>query len=450
MDRREIALKYFEQDNPYIKTRIESGIELYRKGDATITIKAENGELPENITVEAKQRSHEFKFGANIFMLDEFPTEEENAIYREKFPQLFNLATLPFYWSTLEPEMGKPRYAKDSPKIYRRPAIDLCIEYCKEKGIEPKCHCLNYDTESPKWYTSQSVSFCKEKLLQRFQEIADRYSKDIPTFEVTNETLKEGFSKFFYEDDFVEWSFKMADRIFPNNKLIINDFKYRLPNMSSNRNLYYMQIERLLRAGHRVDSIGFQYHAVFANRQMDYEVFKKATREAEDEGAKTWYNPEVLFNLMDTFGKLGIPEQITEMTVSALSEDPEDEAVQAELAKHLYTCFFSHPAMEAIIYWNLVDGYAASAKAGDMTRGENRFYGGFLRHDLSEKPVFTTLKKLIHEDWHTETSVKAVDGVAKFRGFYGDYDLTVYADGKQIPAKISLSKESKNQFIIRI
>ena len=136
MDRREIALKYFEQDNPYIKTRIESGIELYRKGDATITIKAENGELPENITVEAEQRSHAFKFGANLFMLDQFPTEEENAIYREKFPQLFNLATLPFYWSTLEPEMGKPRYAKDSPKIYRRPAPDLCIEYCKEKGIE--------------------------------------------------------------------------------------------------------------------------------------------------------------------------------------------------------------------------------------------------------------------------------------------------------------------------
>ena len=447
MTRKEMALRFFDQDDPYIKTRIESGIELNRKGDATIVLRSQNGEpLPEDITVQATQRSHEFKFGANLFMLDEFPTEEKNAIYREKFPEIFNLATLPFYWSTLEPEMGKPRYAADSPKIYRRPAIDLCIDYCKEKGIEPKCHCLNYDTESPKWYTSQSVSFCKEKLLQRFQQIADRYSKDIPTFEVTNETLKEGFSKFFYEDDFVEWSFKMADRIFPNNKLIINDFKYWLPNVSSNRNLYYMQIERLLRTGHRVDSIGFQYHCMFGSKQLDM----AQTRAVEVERAETWYNPRVIFQLLDNFAKLGIPQQITEMTVSALSEDPEDEEVQAELTNRLYNCFFSHPAMEAIIYWNLVDGYAASAKAGDMTRGENRFYGGFLRHDLSEKPVYKMLKKLVNEQWHTETAVKAADGTAKFRGFYGDYDLTVFAGGKQIPAKITLSKEKKNTFTVVI
>lgn len=447
MTRKEMALRFFDQDSTYLKTRIASGIELNRKGDATIVLRSANGQpLPEDITLQVTQRSHEFKFGANLFMLDEFPTEEENAIYREKFPEIFNLATLPFYWSTLEPEMGKPRYAADSPRIYRRPAIDLCIQYCKEKGIEPKCHCLNYDTESPKWYTSQSVSFCKEKLLERFQQIADRYSKDIPTFEVTNETLKEGFSKFFYEDDFVEWSFKMADRLFPNNKLIINDFKYWLPNVSSNRNLYYMQVERLLRAGHRVDSVGFQYHCMFGSKQLDM----AQTRAVEVDRAETWYNPEVIFQLLDNFAKLGIPQQITEMTVSALSEDPEDEEVQAELTNRLYNCFFSHPAMEAIIYWNLVDGYAASAKAGDMTRGENRFYGGFLRHDLSEKPVYKMLKKLVNEQWHTETAVKAVNGTAKFRGFYGDYDLTVFAGGKQIPAKITLSKEKKNTFTVEI
>ena len=79
MSRRDIALKYFEQDNPYIKTRIESGIELNRKGNATIVLKSQNGEpLPEDITVSVKQVNHEFKFGANIFMLDEFDTQEDN------------------------------------------------------------------------------------------------------------------------------------------------------------------------------------------------------------------------------------------------------------------------------------------------------------------------------------------------------------------------------------
>ena len=150
MARRDTALRYFNEQKghhgPQGKVR---GIELNRKGSAHINIKGEN--LPENITVEVEQKNHEFKFGANIFMLDEFECEEKNRIYREKFAELFDLATVPFYWSDLEPEEGKPRFAKDSPKIYRRPAPDLCVEYCKEKGIEPKCHCLNYDAWLPNW-----------------------------------------------------------------------------------------------------------------------------------------------------------------------------------------------------------------------------------------------------------------------------------------------------------
>jgi len=178
-------------------------------------------------------------------------------------------------------------------------------------------------------------------------------------------------------------------------------------------------------------------------------ILEKSLAEEATDAARR-YNPRVLYQMMDNFAKLGIPQQITEMSIPSYTLEREDELIQAELTKHLYRCFFSHPAMEAVIYWNLVDGYAASAPAGDMTRGENWFRAGFLRHDLSEKPVFLELKKLIHEEWQTELTVRAVDGTARFRGFYGDYDLTVYANGKQIPVKISLSKSSKNQFTVTL
>ena len=51
----------------------------------------------------------------------------------EIFKEYFNLATVPFYWNSLEPQENKPRFEKDSEKIYRRPAPDLCLEYCEEK-----------------------------------------------------------------------------------------------------------------------------------------------------------------------------------------------------------------------------------------------------------------------------------------------------------------------------
>lgn len=435
MARKDTALRYFDNIDPAMKLRIDSGIELNRKGDATINIRAREGALPEDITVTVEQKNHEFKFGANIFMLDEFETEEKNKIYREKFPEVFNLATVPFYWSALEPERGKPRFAKDSPRVYRRPAPDLCVEYCKEKGIEPKCHCLNYDSFLPDWLNNATVTEHKAALVKRFEEIAERYAKDIPSFEVTNETLQNARSKFFYEDDFVDWSFKTADRIFPNNRLIINDYNEWWPNYT-NRAGYFMQIERLLRMGLRVDSIGFQFHSFFPQT-------------SEEAQAATKYNPVTLYQLMDNYAKLGLAEQITEMTIPAYGGDEENEYIQAELIKGVYTTFFSHPAMEAIIYWNFVDGYAWRAEPGDMTAGENVYYGGVLRFDLSEKPAFTMLKKLINEEWHTSEELAVNGGWTKFRGFYGDYDVKVYAGGKEIPAEIRLSKEGpKNHTII--
>ena len=33
-------------------------------------------------------------------------------------------------------------------------AID---EFCKEKGIEPKCHCLNYDACLPNWLNNATI-----------------------------------------------------------------------------------------------------------------------------------------------------------------------------------------------------------------------------------------------------------------------------------------------------
>ncbi|NLB17049.1 MAG: hypothetical protein GX827_09640 [Clostridiales bacterium] len=162
------------------------------------------------------------------------------------------------------------------------------------------------------------------------------------------------------------------------------------------------------------------------------------------------YNPENLYRLMDNYARLGKNLQITEMTIPAYSQNAEDEEIQAELTCGVYRIFFSHPAMEAIIYWNLVDGYAYNAKPGDVTAGENVFFGGLLRFDMSEKPVYKALKKMINEEWNTETVIAASNGKCDFRGFYGDYDVCVFKDGMEIQSELSLSKEKNNTFDILV
>ena len=119
--RRDLVCTRFDENREFMEDRIARGIEENRKGEIRIAIRNHNGYSVPGVKVELRQATHDFNFGANCFMIDELETPEKNALYKEKFAKLFNMATLPFYWNDLEPEPGKPRYAKDSPKIYRRP-----------------------------------------------------------------------------------------------------------------------------------------------------------------------------------------------------------------------------------------------------------------------------------------------------------------------------------------
>ncbi len=77
-----------------------------------------------------------------------------------------------------------------------------------------------------------------------------------------------------------------------------------------------------------------------------------------------------------------------------------------------------------------------------MTAGENVYYGGLLRFDMSEKPAWKMLKKLIREDWHTSVTVPVKNAHAYFRGFYGNYNVTVHAGDKTVTVPFNFSKKS--------
>ncbi|MBQ8719646.1 MAG: endo-1,4-beta-xylanase [Clostridia bacterium] len=435
-DRRRVLDLFDEQKEIYEK-RVDEGIKKYRKGDGKITVCDECGKPLSNVKISVKQKSHEFRFGANIFMLDELETEEKNQKYKEHFAELFNMATLPFYWRDLEPERGKPRYAKDSPKIYRRPAPDLCIEFCEEHGIEPREHALAYERFFPTWLEEASVEETKREYERRCAEISERYADKIRTIEVTNEMdWKTRYIKFYDEPDFIEWCFKTAEKYFPNNQLCINEQQALVwKSRGRTSDQYFSYIEANMLKGARIDAIGMQFH-----------LFNK--REVEYENTREMLNPEKLYRHMDLYARFGKPLQITEVTIPAYSWDEEDEALQAELLEKLYSVWFSHPNVEQIIYWNLVDGYAHGATPGDMATGENYYHGGLMRFDMTPKPAFLKLKELTQKVWHTEEELVTNErGEAEWRGFYGDYDLEI--DGGAINT-VSLSKKGDNNFNITI
>jgi len=308
---------------------------------------------------------------------------------------------------------------------------------------------LAYDAFFPKWLYDASVDEVKRELERRFSEVSERYAHKIPTIEVTNEMgWQKGKTAFYDEPDFVEWCFKLAEKYFKGNKLCVNDSTNKSwKGCCRATDAYYAYVEANMLKGARIDAIGMQYH-LFNKREEEYEK----TRQTLD--------PERLYRSMDLYSNFGKPLQITEVTVPAYSWESEDEEIQAEIIEKLYSIWFSHPNVEQIIYWNLVDGYAhlwdpdhvkIAASQGDMTIGENYYHGGLLRFDMSPKPAYNKIKELLKERWHTEAElVTDENGNADFRGFYGDYAIEIETNSAVETKTVKLSKNSENKFTLVI
>ena len=102
---------------------------------------------------------------------------------------------------------------------------------------------------------------------------------------------------------------------------------------------------------------------------------------------------------------------------------------------------FSHPAVEAITWWDFSDAQAwKSAPAG------------LVRKDMSPKPAYQELMKLVKDKWWTRGAAEtAADGIATFRGFLGEYTVTASAPGKgPVRQSFRLAPGTKNIWTIRL
>lgn len=420
---RDIWLKA-ANEKPELQVRIKNGIEQNRKGDFKIRFTDGEGNPLRNVRVTFDQKSHEFKFGAHIFMLDGFEKAEDNEKFREMFRKYFNLATVPFYWDGLEPEEGKPRYDKDSAKVYRRPAPDLCMEYCEENGIDTKLHCLVYDKFTPSWLPKKDMAQMERLYEKRFKEISRRYAGRMVEFEVINETLQSPWwttdSVITSKTDLNEWAFSLAKKYFPHETLVINEGAVNVQLADQGVwSAYYLEIENALLKGLLIDKIGLQHHL--------FTGATSKTEEAYERNVKGEYlrfaDPELSFKMLDTLGRFGLPLELTEVTIPTFGEGEEYEELQAELLRLLYSVWFSHPQVDTVVYWNQVDGYCY---VGDANWNENNCRGGLFHHDLTPKKSALMLKKLITEEWHTDGTLQTdADGYIEFKGFFGEYEFRV-------------------------
>lgn len=422
---REKVLGSYIQNKEKIEKRNKEGIEKYRKGDFSLKFSKDVKKI------KIRQTKHKFLFGCTAFMLNSFEVPEKEEHFKELFKNIFNQAVVPFYWSDLEPEEGKLRFERDSENIYRRPAPDIVIDFCKENEIEPKGHCLAWCHFVPKWLEKYGAEERKRILERRFKEISERYGSLIPSFDVVNESAsnyRTGQRTLF--DDWDEYALKLGEKYFKNNIKILNETNEAIWRDYVTEGKYMafnMQLKDFVEKGLAIDEIGLQYH-IF--EQPEY-----------FENNDKFLNADYMLEILDIFDAYNFPMHISEITIPSYNgKIPQNEALQAEIIELLYTTWFATRNMKSIVWWNLVDGYAAYAPLGSE-EGENMFGGGLVHFDMTKKPAYETLDRLINHEWKTNIDDTVSNGEYSFRGFYGEYEIEAETESGVEKYNVVLDKD---------
>jgi endo-1,4-beta-xylanase len=379
----------------------------HRIGEVALTVVGPDG-LPfadEIVTIE--QRRHAFAFGNIAFDLDGM----EDA---DLWLNLFNTATLPFYWGRYEPERGRP----DADRLA------ASARWLAERGVTVKGHPLVWHTVQPAWLLDLPLDEIEELLRARVRDAVAGFAGLIDVWDAINEAV---IMPVFENGDnaitrlahargriyMVRLAFEEARAANPAATLVLNDF-----DLSS---AYECLIEGVLEAGIAVDAIGLQTHMHQGYR-------------GEDE----------IGRMLDRFARYGLPLHLTETSlvsghlmppeIEDLNDyqipdwptTPEGEARQAEEIVRHYRSLVAHPSVQSINYWGLTD---RDAWLGAPI--------GLVRSDGMPKPAYSALEELIKGEWWlppTEMRTDA-DGRVPVRGFFGDYQVSTAAGTASFPIK---------------
>lgn len=347
-------------------------------------------------------------FGSNIFALGYYQGDQL-ATYKERITAAWNAGTLPFYWGRYETEEGKP---DPDGKVAES------ARWAKANGFALKGHPLCWHTVCADWLMRYDDDTIMGKQLDRIRRDVTLYKGIIDIWDVVNEAvIMPVFNKYdnavsriarrFGTVELVLKCFAAAREANPDAKLLINDF-----DLSDD---YARLIRELLDRGCPIDAIGLQTHM--------HEGYRG--RRAVD----TYLERFSVFNLPLHFTELTIlsgqiapkVDDLNDLHIDPWPTTTEGEKRQLEEVEEFYTQVTSHPLVESVVWWDMVDGNWLKAPAG------------LLRADLSPKPAFNRLVSLIKEEWaFKETEFPLSSGKAiHINASEGFYEAII--NGKSYP-----------------
>lgn len=393
----------------------------HRVHEATLTLRRPDGLPLAEAEVVVEQVRHDFPFanigfdfidlanggraepnGSNVFGGAD---PEAAAALVDLWLDVFNTATLPFYWAGFEPTKGRP----DTERLL------TAAQWFRDRGVSVKGHPLVWHTLAPDWLLDSPDDEVEAVLRARVRRDVNAFRGVVDTWDAVNEAVIMPVFRNEERQNAVTRLCRRIGRIATIRlaldearstgaavRLVLNDF-----DMST---AYECLIEGVLEAGLAIDAIGLQSHM-----------------------HQGYWGEARTMDVLDRFARYGLPLHLTETTLlsgelmpseiddlndyqpECWPSTPEGEERQADEVVRHYRTLLSHPSVESVTYWGITDrGAWLGAPAG------------LVRADGSAKPAYDALRRLVKEEWWVPpTRLRTdADGRVTVRGWAGAYTVS--------------------------
>jgi GH35 family endo-1,4-beta-xylanase len=338
--------------------------------------------------VEAKLVNHVFAFGTalnqKVFPGGTFG-DDDSEKYLANAEQLFNAGVL-------ENAMKWPLFVLDGfPE-----RADLVVDWMADRDWYIRGHTVVWAN----W--RRSPDFVRElkddpaalaaAVDERITSIMTRYRGRVDAWDVINEPFVNREIMDVLGDEVMDHWMRLARETDPDAKLFINENGFLSnPSPKNPRSDYYHDLIAGMKSrGVPVDGLGMQGHFTGELPSMDH-----------------------VLATLDRFAEVGIRIELTEVDV-----DAGDKELEARFLRDLMTVAFSHESVDAFILW------------GFWADRHWRPDAALLNRDFSKRPTATAWLDLLDE-WTTRAeAITDTAGTADFRGFHGDYEIKITANGR--------------------
>lgn len=376
-------------------------IDRIRKAPLTVEVVDRRGRPVPGAAVSVAQVESAFPHGmalsSRIIVRDKTPDGDR---YREMAARHWKQATIDFdtVWAPWE---SWP----DDWAANRRNA-DGAIDWLHQKGFSIHgCHII---WGGERWMPNDVAALAKSdpkafraRMEAHIRALLTAYKGRVNEWNAVNEAYTEKLAWEALGESAIGDVFRLARAVDPSLKLGLNDYGDFANSSNAHINGYLGLLDRMKKAGVKMDVIGLQGH------------FGSNVR-----------SPEEVYALADRFAKFGIPIHVSELDINVA-----DEEFQADYLKDVHTILFSHPAVEKITQWGFWEGNHWLPQAA------------LWRKDWTIKPSGRAWLKLVKEDWMTKASLRSDrKGAAQVRAFLGTYEVTATVGGRKASVKAVVAK----------